>query len=282
MLKQRVLTALVLLAVLGLALTVAVPWGFPLFTCLFVVAGVWEWMRLVGLKRRRALLLAVLVGAGLAALPGFFGPDRADLIPPVLIKGLLALSAAIWCLLAMQLVIKRRFITVNRHRLVHAVCGLVLLAACGLAVSRASAEGMLFLVSAMALVWAADIGAYFSGRALGRHKLAPAISPNKTWEGVAGGVLAVWALALLCVLVPALAETFFARVVATVSLPAALGLFTFLTAMSVVGDLFESHLKRDAGAKDSSHLLPGHGGVLDRIDALLPVLPMVMLFWMWS
>ncbi len=282
MLKQRVLTALVLLAVLGLALTVAVPWGFPLFTGLFVVAGVWEWMRLVGLRRRRALLLAVLVGAGLALLPGFFGPDRAELIPPVLIKGLLALSAAIWCLLALQLVIKRRFITVNRHRLVHAVGGLVLLTACGLAVSRASAEGMLFLVSAMALVWAADIGAYFSGRALGRHKLAPAISPNKTWEGVAGGVIAVWALALLCVFVPALAGTFFARVVATVSLPAAFGLFTFLTGMSVVGDLFESHLKRDAGAKDSSHLLPGHGGVLDRIDALLPVLPMVMLFWMWS
>lgn len=276
MLKQRVVTAVVLLAILALALTVAAPWGFPLFAGVFVVAGVWEWLRLTGVAQAPALALAAALGVALLALSHFSvapatGPGQ----------GILVLAAVLWGAMALRLVLMRRFFPLAGHRAVHALTGLVLVAACWIALDAAYARGIGFMVSIMALVWTADSAAYFAGRAFGRHKLAPAISPNKTWEGVAGGVLGVWVVALVCALLPALAGTFFARVWAALSIPGALAVFTFLTGMSIVGDLFESHLKREAGVKDSSRLLPGHGGVLDRIDALLPALPLAVLIGGW-
>jgi len=127
------------------------------------------------------------------------------------------------------------------------------------------------LLAAMALVWVADIAAYFAGRAFGRHKLAPAVSPGKTWEGVAGaiaGVLAYgWVLQLATPILAALPW----------SLLTSVALLVVLTGVSVIGDLYESLLKRQAGIKDSSNLLPGHGGVLDRIDAQTSTLPLVAL-----
>jgi phosphatidate cytidylyltransferase len=164
--------------------------------------------------------------------------------------------------------------------------GLVALALAWLAVAQAKVIGTNFLLSVLVLVWVADIGAYFAGRSLGgrliRQKLAPGISPGKSWEGVFGGMMGVllvgfiwrWADAAMVVQVP----SFYSR----------LGLYggwflvvalVFMTAMSVVGDLFESLVKRSAGVKDSSRLLPGHGGVLDRIDALLPALPLAMMLY---
>jgi phosphatidate cytidylyltransferase len=127
------------------------------------------------------------------------------------------------------------------------------------------------------VVWLADIGAYFAGKAFGKHKLAPAISPGKTWEGAAGGWLAVIVVAGAAVATHALAPTLYSDLVLRLGTPRAFVALTLLVAFSVVGDLFESMLKRQAGVKDSSGLLPGHGGVLDRIDALLPVLPLAML-----
>jgi phosphatidate cytidylyltransferase len=126
----------------------------------------------------------------------------------------------------------------------------------------------------MAIVWVADIGAYFAGRAFGKRKLAPSISPGKTWEGVAGGLVAVLVLAALAAQLP---ETFQAQLLVRYGWfkwVLFLGLFV---AASVVGDLFESMLKRRAEVKDSSGLLPGHGGVLDRIDALVPTMPLAYL-----
>ena len=126
----------------------------------------------------------------------------------------------------------------------------------------------------MALVWIADIAAYFSGRAFGRHKLAPSVSPGKTWEGAVGAVVAVilYGLAL---------RHFYPQMYAPIFTQAPLALLivglVVLTAISIIGDLFESLLKRQAGIKDSSNLLPGHGGVLDRIDSLTSTLPMVAL-----
>ena len=119
----------------------------------------------------------------------------------------------------------------------------------------------------MAVVWLADTAAYFSGRKFGRRKLAPAISPNKSWEGVYGGMIAVGIYAVLVVLLSPLSAAGWPLRVAIVAV--ALG----LAAISVVGDLFESVLKRQANVKDSGRTLPGHGGVLDRIDAQFPVLP---------
>jgi phosphatidate cytidylyltransferase len=136
------------------------------------------------------------------------------------------------------------------------------------------ALGAWFLVSLMALIWCADIAAYFAGKAFGRHKLAPRVSPGKTWEGAVGGVVA----ATLWVFVSRWWPGSFGDVLASqwplwgVAIIAVL-----LAALSIVGDLFESLLKRRAGVKDSSQLLPGHGGVYDRIDALLPVAPIALL-----
>jgi phosphatidate cytidylyltransferase len=137
----------------------------------------------------------------------------------------------------------------------------------------------LFLLSVMAIVWVADIGAYFSGKAFGKRKLAPSISPGKSWEGAIGGGIAVLVLATLSVAYggDAFADTFAARVAHGFGWPALLAILVLMVAASVVGDLFESQLKRRAGMKDSSNLLPGHGGVLDRIDALIPVLPLAAL-----
>jgi len=120
-------------------------------------------------------------------------------------------------------------------------------------------------------VWIADTAAYFSGRAFGRRKLAPQVSPGKTWEGVYGGLAAVGLYALA--LVPLAAEGGFKGVVAPLSVIVWIALALALAALSVVGDLCESLLKRQAGVKDSGRLLPGHGGVLDRIDALLAAMP---------
>ena len=124
------------------------------------------------------------------------------------------------------------------------------------------------LLAAMAVVWVADIAAYFSGRAFGRRKLAPAISPGKSWEGVYGAIVGVELYGL------ALVFAFGIELSAGMFILGAVALVV-LTAVSVVGDLFESLLKRQAGIKDSSNLLPGHGGVLDRIDSLTSTLPMV-------
>lgn len=137
------------------------------------------------------------------------------------------------------------------------------------------------LLSVLVIVWLADIGAYFAGRALGKHKLAPAISPGKTWEGAAGGMLAVMAVAVGVVKFTSLHETIALIVFAQYGLIAMLGSLVLLVTLSVVGDLLESKLKRRRGFKDSSNLLPGHGGVLDRIDSLIPVLPLAVLLGVW-
>jgi phosphatidate cytidylyltransferase len=127
----------------------------------------------------------------------------------------------------------------------------------------------------MAIVWIADTAAYFSGRAFGRRKLAPEVSPGKTWEGVYGALAAV-ALYALCLL-PFAHDAGFAAPVDAATVAAWLAFMLLVTAVSVIGDLYESLLKRHAGVKDSGHVLPGHGGVLDRADALLAAMPFAAL-----
>ena len=140
------------------------------------------------------------------------------------------------------------------------------------------------MLSVLLLVWAADIAAYFAGRAFGRRKLAPAISPGKSWEGVGGAVLGVMLLSQLWLQVESIwtldSPSIYAVLMRRGGLFLILGVLA-LTAMSVVGDLVESLLKRCAGVKDSSHLLPGHGGVLDRVDALLPTFPLALFLYAW-
>jgi len=159
--------------------------------------------------------------------------------------------------------------------------GLFLMGCAWLALVQSRQLGLGFLLSVLTLVWMADIAAYFGGKTWGRRKLASTISPGKTWEGVFSGMAGVLLLAAVWLWLDRQGLTdqpsLFSRLWALgpwLAVPAIL----FLSAMSVVGDLVESLVKRSAGMKDSSQLLPGHGGVLDRVDALLPVLPLAMMF----
>jgi len=272
MLKQRVLTALVLIAVLLPTLAVKPVWPFAAFTIVGIGAAGWEWARLNGAGAAAVVLGLVLAGACAAALAAGW----ADVAPPAawwvatvlwVVGGLVALRRGVqrWPAWPRPIRIAR---------------GLVLLFAAWLALVHAKSIGVNFILSVLALVWAAEIAAYFGGRRFGRRKLAPGISPGKSWEGAWSGLVGAFALAALWLAIDRAAPIDSASVYS--ALAARLGLVGLavavaaLTAMGVVGDLFESLVKRSAGAKDSSTLLPGHGGVLDRVDALLPVLPLAL------
>ncbi|MEO0319150.1 MAG: hypothetical protein RL404_2827 [Pseudomonadota bacterium] len=285
MLKQRVLTAIVLLALLAAVLGSGSLMAFHLTLAVFFGAAVWEALRLFHAKR--ALPVAVVAAALLPLLA-----DRA----PAEWLPLSLLCVLVWVLrFAPALKVGLPPAEGARGSLFTTIY-LLALFGCFIAIAGLFQRSVAFLVSAMAIVWIADIGAYFAGRAFGRRKLAPAISPGKSWEGVAGGLVAVWLLAGLVALAGSkaidaaavaaaapgtlamtLASTFPAQLLHAYGWPLWLLLMTVIVAASVVGDLFESMMKRRAGMKDSSNLLPGHGGVLDRIDALIPVMPLVLL-----
>ncbi|HEU4460209.1 MAG TPA: phosphatidate cytidylyltransferase [Methylibium sp.] len=269
MLKQRVLTALVLLMLLLPTLWVRPAWPFIALMGVAVVAAAWEWARLNGLASSPAIGFAVLVGAGMALFAGAGAVQGA----PLLWWG--ALIA--WAVLGALTLAAGVGRWPRRPQGLRLALGAGMLWVAWLALAHARVQGVNFLLSLLCIVWAADIAAYFGGRAFGRRKLAPTISPGKSWEGVYSGMLGVLLLALLWITIdPRLGEpasSVFSRLhIALGWVGLALAL-VFLTALSVMGDLFESLVKRSAGAKDSSGLLPGHGGVLDRFDALLPVLP---------
>ncbi len=149
-----------------------------------------------------------------------------------------------------------------------------------LAIAHARVIGINFLLSVLCLVWMADVAAYFGGRAFGHRKLAPSISPGKSWEGVWSGMVGVLFLASLWIWIDSRfnvdGPSLYTRLWLAFGLPGTTAALLALCGLSVVGDLIESLVKRAAGAKDSSQLLPGHGGVLDRVDALLPVVPAAM------
>lgn len=277
MLKQRVMTALVLLAVLLPALFYAQPEPFLALTLLFIAAGGWEWARLNGV-RGLAAWLSGLACVALCAGIWFLGGLGRALTPLWLLAG------ALWVLLGSWVLARGVAAWTTHARGLRLLLGLLALCVTWVAVAQARLLGIHFLLSVLALVWMADIGAYFAGRALGgkfcKRKLAASISPGKSWEGVWGGMLGVVVLAFMWrageaaagVISPSIYTLLSARGSGFMVLAC-----LFLCAMSVVGDLFESLVKRSAGMKDSSGLLPGHGGVLDRVDALLPALPLAMM-----
>ena len=270
MLKQRIITAFVLLVVLALALTVARPWGFPVLALLLVGALIGEWLSLLGFGRIVATIAAVGMMLVLWIAAGMRDAARIDLAAWIA-------AASIWFVLAIGLIAARRFPSVAQFRFLHACAALVLPAACWFALVAAYRQGLVFMLSILAVVWAADIAAYFAGRAFGKTKLAPSISPGKTRAGAVGGLVAAVGLAAASLAIPQLDGSFFARLNQHQSLAVVLGVVALLVVLSVVGDLFESHLKRQRGVKDSGRTLPGHGGVFDRMDALLPVVPVALL-----
>jgi len=278
MLKQRIITALVLLAILLPALFY--PGSYVPFACVMlamIAAAGWEWGRLNGHGPRLSVFIGIeaLVLCGLSWALGLL---------QLRLTGLWIVAGAAWVLIGAALL---KVAVPGWPRIpkpLRLVGGLLALWVAWLAVVQARMVGVNFLLSILLLVWVADVFAYFAGRAFGlkftRSKLAPSISPGKSWEGVWGGVAGVVVLALAWVWGD---RAFGASVPSLYSRLAGHGWWllvigaVFLAAMSVVGDLVESLIKRAAGAKDSSQLLPGHGGVLDRVDALLPTLPLAMM-----
>lgn len=281
MLKQRVITALLMLAVFLPALFAANTWPFMALTLLLISAGAWEWGRLNGWSAWGACLGALLCFLGCVWAQDVGWTRHVS-------TSLWTSAGGLWVLLGAWMIQRGVSGWGLWPRALRWLVGLALLAVAWLAMVQAHQRGVNFLLSILVLVWAADVFAYFAGRALGgrwiKVKLAPAISPGKSWEGVFGGMVGVLLVAASWVHVDErwqqVVPSFYTVLLSSGWLVALLALM-FMSAMSVVGDLVESLVKRSAGVKDSSALLPGHGGVLDRLDALLPTLPLAMMIVTW-
>lgn len=272
MLKTRILTAAILVPAVLAALFLLSPRAWGVVALAVVALAAHEWGRLVGLPGMR--WAAAVGGVLLLGLFLLFAPAAgfANGWPGPTLYWVCGIASVFWLLVAPGWVIGR-WPTHGRAGMI--ALGIVLLGACWMAVVELQARSPWLVLAAMAVVWIADTAAYFSGRAFGRHKLAPEVSPGKTWEGVFGAWVAV---ALYAYVLSFFAHDAGYRGAVTPLATATWIVFALLLAsVSVIGDLFESLLKRHANMKDSGTLLPGHGGVLDRIDALLAAMPLAAL-----
>ena len=271
MTRTRIAAALVMAPVaIAAILLLPTPWMMVAAAVVFL-AGLWEWFDLAEIED--TLARSVLLVANLALMVAIVWGSRAADGGTLVLYKLASIVGIVWWLLALAWL--GRFDFGSHHegwsRALKLAAGTLAVVPAWCALTWLHADGPnghRWLLTALAAVWAADTGAYFAGRYLGRHKLAPRVSPNKTIEGLAGGVLA-GTLAAMGFAAFAGARTDELPKVALVAAAAVL--------LSVVGDLYESLLKRHAGKKDSGTLIPGHGGVLDRIDAVLAALPVFAL-----
>ncbi len=260
MLRTRVITALLLVAGLALILFGLPPLAAVLTFAAIAALAAWEWGGLMRQDQPARVMYAFVL---------LLFCWQLTVAAPQLVPLLLAVSAGFW-ILVVPLWFRFKWTLAGNDFFGYLLGALVILPTWAAMVALHAVSTWL-LLAAMALVWVADISAYFAGRRFGRHKLAPTISPGKTWEGVAGAVVGVLIYGVLVLSFSPLAGRL------PWPLPVLALLLILLTAVSVMGDLFESLLKRRAGIKDSSNLLPGHGGVLDRIDALTSALPLAAL-----
>ncbi len=277
MLKTRVITALVLLALLVPALR-AGGQVWAVFCLVFVLAAQWEWNRLILLAQKTPLTNALpmyLIWGAMLAIPACYflymdsrASQAQSAVRQLQLAWFLLAVVAVWIFINVMR-LNQPFDKVRPQLwepllfLLGAWCSLVLL----------QRQGLLVLFSAMGLVWMADIGAYFCGKAWGKRKLAPTISPGKSWEGAWGGQFTLLVLTAIWVYFYPPNSTISGLVHARFGVLGLVLAMLTIGVLSVLGDLSESQLKRIAGLKDSSQLLPGHGGVLDRIDALIPAMP---------
>lgn len=272
MLRTRVITALVLLALVLPSLFFLPQAWWAILVAVFIGVGAWEWGGLLGLgetaRRLLGVALALLCSAVSLLAPTAMGIGSGEGLGAPWVLACYAVAAAFWCVVVpLWLRAKWRL----PHGLSGVLIGSVVLFPTWLALVQLRIPGPGILLAILAVVWMADIAAYFSGKAFGKHKLAPSISPGKTWEGAIGAGLGV-------VLYGVALRIGFAF--EPVVLPLWVLCLVAVTAISIIGDLYESMLKRQAGIKDSSNVLPGHGGVLDRIDSLTSTLPVVALLWL--
>lgn len=275
MLKTRVITALVLLVLFLVALFWLPPPAWAAFAAVLMIPAAWEWGKLIKLGPAACGLYVVLVAAACASLFGLGQGESAIGSRPA--HTAVYLVASLFWIVVVPLWLWRS--RLPRSRGLGAATGLVVLVPTWLALVELRNLGPWLLLLLMSVAWISDTAAYFAGRRFGRRKLAPSISPGKTWEGVAGAVLAVSAYAALWSYA---GQLYFPQAIRSMRF-GVFGMLLFLwllTAIGIYGDLFESALKRQAGVKDSGVLLPGHGGVLDRIDALTAVLPVAALVYL--
>ena len=253
MLKSRIITAVILLLLLLVLFVLPGSW-WAAVVVLMVMQGIFEWSKLSRLSGSQTFLYAALTLLLMAVL----------ILSGISHAWIYAVSAVLWLVVVPIWMVAGLKV---ENRPLMCLTGWAVLLPTGLAMLDLRSLSPWLLLLAMSLVWVADIGAYFSGRRFGKHKLAPGISPGKTWEGVAGAVFcaSIYALIVWYALAARLAVPPVAFV-----LPA----IWCWVALAVIGDLFESLIKRQAGVKDSGSLLPGHGGLLDRIDALTSTLPL--------
>lgn len=279
MLKQRIITAIVLVAVLAASLWAPSPMPALALFVLVALLATWEWLRLTSPQQYHGLAIGIagLVGLILALmavqLPAWSAGFTTSSLQAYF-DGLTLLVVLAW-LVWVPVMVFRAYTNARRHALTLSMFGIA--ASMALWYSLATLllrSGVWYLVSLLALIWIADSAAYFVGRAWGKRRLAPAVSPGKTLEGALGGVLGAVFWVALGRLWPG---SFGAELIQRWGWGVALLTAALLAILSIMGDLFESLLKRRAGMKDSSQLLPGHGGILDRIDALYPVAPLVLL-----
>lgn len=265
MLKTRIITAIVLIVGFLTLLFLATPMIWALTMLVVTLIAVWEWSNLIMLSRTQ-MLLNMLLGFCIGLTFIFSASMQLTAVHDVLIFellfGLFGIAALFWLFLAPVWLVTRRKIN---NKLMMAALGLLLLLANWVALVGLHRISPWLLLSVLTIVWLADSAAYFAGKRFGHNKLAPEISPGKTWEGVAGAFVGVTIYGVLLCYYLHLSPWLI------------VGLW-LIVVLSIMGDLFESLLKRQAGVKDSSQLLPGHGGILDRIDGLIPSLPLALFF----
>ena len=274
MLKTRVMTAAVLLAGFVSALFMLPQNGWIAFCAVFLGLSAWEWGALMALAAVGRSIYSIFL-VGLFVLPGILETSVTNgRYAPAWVY---YVAGSFWIVLVPLWIGWRQ--RIDGRALLLAVGAIVLVPAFAAMVDLRSIHPSL-LIAVLGTVWVSDTAAYFAGRRFGRRKLAPSISPGKTWEGVAGALAAVGIYALVWAGLGAPGHTSAwpaaMRVAVTWILPVLLG----LAVVGMIGDLFESLIKRQAGVKDSGTLLPGHGGILDRIDASVAMLPLAVLAFM--
>jgi len=257
MLKKRFITSVVSLVILGAVLFVVPAVVARLVITAVILIGAWEWSGFLSLAGNAARFAYVAVIAALMASIMFVVPEMSDRLLQL---------ACVWWFVAFLWTFA---FPTPIPSAVRWLCGALVLVPLFVALISLYSLAPKYLLFALLIVWAADMGAYFAGKQFGRVKLAPSISPGKTWEGVFGGLLMVVVLSLVW--------AHYADLQASVLLPFCLA----VAALSVVGDLTVSMFKRTAGVKDSGRMFPGHGGVLDRIDSVAAAAPLFLLGLTW-
>jgi len=280
MLKTRVITAIVLLALFIPILIYSPTIILSIVASMVISLASWEWGRFIwGVQSRLPIFYSLMIQALLALMIYCIQENNHELISRLseFMMGILWISMIFWLIVVPFILSRKLQFSIKNNTPLLAIVGVIIFVSDWYAFILLRDKGLWVLLSVLMIVWTADIGAYFTGKQIGKHKLAPQLSPGKSIEGAFGGMVAVCILGLIFFSMNISSMNFFNVIGHEYSLIVLIPLSIFLAGMSVVGDLFESQLKRLSGMKDSSGLLPGHGGVMDRLDALLPVLPIAAL-----